>query len=154
MDTKQRTRGSWVLRAIIIILVGVLVYVIYEPYQMMTAEEMYKKESRLRMMNLRTAELYFLSKSNYYTESIDSLVQYIKTDSLLVANRDSTFKPLTSGQFSPDSLLYTPKNHRPYKLKADNATAIKKYLLECPDGYGSIGSLTDESRINKGSWEE
>jgi hypothetical protein len=35
-----------------------------------------------------------------------------------------------------------------------DTTVIKKYVVEDPDGYGSIGSLTDDSRVNKASWEE
>ena len=154
MEPKKRATGSWILKAIIVLLVALLVYVIYEPYQRMLASEASKKESRARMMNLRTAELYFIGATGYYTGSLDSLLSFVRTDSTMLAVRDSVFKPLRHGQFSIDSLKFSPRTHQPYKLSVDNSMAIKKYLLECPDGYGSIGSLTDDSRINKGSWEE
>ncbi len=154
MEAKQRAKGSWILRAVIVILVFVLVYVIYDPYQYMVQDEAFRKESRARMMNLRSAELRFIEVNAYYTGSLDSLLDFIRTDSLLVANRDSVFTKLSHGAFSIDSLGFSPRSHSPYKLSVDNSTAIKKYFLECADRYGSIGSLTDDSRINKGSWED
>ena len=41
-----------------------------------------------------------------------------------------------------------------YKLAVDDSSTVKKYLLEDPDGYGSIGSLTDDQKVNKASREE
>lgn len=154
MSITQRAKGSWVLRAIIVVLIGVLAYVIYEPYQRMLAVEALKKESRMRMSNLRSAQLKHIELKGYYATTLDSLMLFINTDSLMVANRDTVFTKLSDGTFHPDSLYFSPKTHQPYRLTADNTSAIKKYFLECPDGFGSIGSLEDDARINKGSWED
>jgi hypothetical protein len=104
------------------------------------------------MINIRQAQLLYISEHLKYSNNLDSLVAFIKTrpDSIL----SSHFKPLAMGAFVPESLLLCPKSSRPYRLETVDTTVIKKYLLEDPDGYGSIGSLTDDTRVNKASWEE
>lgn len=154
MSIYHESKGSPILKAIIVVLLGVLVYVLYEPYQIRQREEMFKKESRLRMMNIRAAQLAYISEYGRYCSSLDSLVAFIK-ERLQDGKLDpSVFKPLTHGTFEPDSLLHSPKSLKPYSLQTIETTVIKKYLLEDPDGYGSIGSLTDDTRVNKASWEE
>jgi hypothetical protein len=154
MSIYHESKGSPILKAIIVILVGVLIYVLYEPYQIRQREEMFKKESRLRMMNIRAAQLAYISEHGRYCSSVDSLVSFIKEKLQAGTLEAAVFKPLTHGSFEPDSLLHSPKSQRPYSLQTVETTVIKKYLLEDPDGYGSIGSLTDDTRVNKASWEE
>ncbi len=152
MSITRESKGSIILKVIIVILMAVLVYVIYEPYQIQAQEEAYRKESRLRMENIRSAQLQFIGQHGRYASTLDSLVMFI--DTLPDSTRTVTFKPLANGTFTPESLLATPKSDRPYVLVSIDTSAIKKYLLEDPDGYGSIGSLTDDSRVNKASWED
>ncbi len=154
MSIYHEAKGSPVLKAVIVLLFAALVYVLYEPYQIREQEGNYKKESRLRMMNIRAAQLNFISENGRYCSTLDSLVMFIKTKLDSGRIDASIFKPLTHGSFELDSLLHSPKSHRPYSLQSVETTVIKKYLLEDPDGYGSIGSLTDDTRVNKASWEE
>lgn len=154
LDERPRPKGSIVLKIIIVVLVGVLIWVIYEPYAYMEEEAGYKRESRLRMANIRQAQLLYMDGHRRYTGDLDSLIGFIKGDSTIAAQMDSIFKPLSIGSFSPESLEYSPKSHRPYKLAVDDSSTVKKYLLEDPDGYGFIGSLTDDQKVNKASWEE
>jgi hypothetical protein len=83
------------------------------------------------------------------------------------------FIALSDGQFTPDSLLRTPKSQQPFTLKIDSTetadTVVNrrgrivkiekhsvvgtKYYLEDPDGYGSIGSLDNDALKNTASWE-
>ena len=154
MSIYHEAKGSPVLKAIIVVLLGILLYVLYEPYQIREREESYKKESRLRMTNIRTAQLQYISEKGVYANNLDTLVAFIKAKLAAGAIDRSIFKPLSHGEFSPDSLFRTPKSQRPYSLQTVEQTVIKKYLLEDPDGYGSIGSLTDDTRVNKASWEE
>lgn len=151
MSIYHEARGSVILKIVIVILIGILVYVIYEPYQIREQEEFYKRESRSRMVNIRTAELAHIERFNRYTGSLDTLVRFIH-DSLMTA-QSTLFKPFAGGPFVPESLLYAPRSHRPYLLTSVDTTRIMKYLLEDPDNFGSIGSLTDDSKINKASWE-
>ncbi|HEX9614504.1 MAG TPA: hypothetical protein VGA55_03330 [Bacteroidota bacterium] len=152
MSVYQDAKGSPVLKGVIVVLLGILLYVIYEPYQIREEEEMYRRESRARMVNIRQAQLLYISDHLIYCNNLDTLVAFVKAkpDSVLI----SQFKPLVMSPFAPESLLHTPKTSRPYKLATVDTTVIKKYFLEDPDGYGSIGTLTDDTRVNKASWEE
>jgi len=154
MSVSQEAHGSIVLKFVIVILFGVLVYVVYQPFVIQQQEQLYQKESRLRMLNLRTAELQYISDFGVYASSPDSLVSFIKRKIERGSLSEQNFKPLSRTPFVPESLLHTPKSLRPYKITAVDTTVIKKYIIEDPDGYGSIGSLTDENRINKASWED
>ncbi|MGH2568649.1 MAG: hypothetical protein ACRDGA_09935 [Bacteroidota bacterium] len=154
MSVYHEAKGSVLYKAIIVVLFALLVYVVYEPYKIRAEEEQYKRESRLRMLNIRAAELQYINRFFRYNTSLDSLVTFIK-DSLVASGLEKEiFHPLSSGLFAPESLLHAPKSLRPYRLAVNDTSRIKKYLLECPDGYGSVGSVTDDSRVNKASWEE
>lgn len=152
MSISREAQGSNILKIVIVILAAVLVYVIYEPYQIQAQEESYRSESRLRMLNIRAAQLQHIGQYGRYASTLDSLVTFIQT--LPDSVRTTSFVALSGGTFTPQSLLVAPKSGQPYMLASVDTTAIKKYLLEDPDGYGSIGSLTDDSRVNKASWED
>ncbi|MEX2116038.1 MAG: hypothetical protein WEB37_04070 [Bacteroidota bacterium] len=152
MSLYHEAKGSPILKGVIVVLFGILLYVLYEPYQIRNAEESFKRESRARMLNLRQGQLLHIGTHSRYATHLDSLVEFIRSrpDSVLA----SYFQPLTLSGFVPDSLLHTPKTWRPYQLITVDTTVIKKYLVDDPDGYGSIGSLTDDQRVNKPSWEQ
>lgn len=154
MSIYHEAKGSPILKGVIVVLVAILIYVLYEPYEIREQEETYKRESRLRMVNIRTAQLQHIAEHGNYANSIDSLVVYVKSRLDSARFERTIFLPLAKSPFEPDSLLRTPKSQRPYSLQSVEVTVIKKYLLEDPDKYGSIGSLTDDTRVNKASWEE
>jgi Tfp pilus assembly protein PilE len=154
MSIYSEARGSVVLKIIIVILVGILIYVIYRPYVIREQEERYRKESRARMINLRTAQLQYITDYGKYASSTDTLISYILRKFQQGSLSAQNFTPLVTGPFVPESLRHSPKSLRPYVIISVDTTTIKKYVLEDPDGYGSIGSLTDDNRINKASWEE
>ena len=153
LEERPQPKGSIVLKIVIVVLVAVLVWVIYDPYARMEQELAFRKESRLRMVNLRQAQLLYLDRNGRYSANLDSLILFIKRDTAIVAITDSIFKPLADGTFNAESLKYAPKSHRPFSLEVDDTSVVKKYLLQDPDGYGTIGSLDDNSKVNKASWE-
>ncbi|MBN2570886.1 MAG: hypothetical protein JXA68_02050 [Ignavibacteriales bacterium] len=83
------------------------------------------------------------------------------------------FRDLSHGTFDPDCLMCSPKTHTQYILKIDTSTEYdtvidrngrvikvdstvasgKRYLLECPDGYGKIGDIMQDALKNAASWE-
>lgn len=152
MSVYHEAKGSPILKGVIVVLLGILLYVLYQPYQIREEEEAFRRESRARMINIRQGQLLHIGANSRYAESLDSLVAFIRTrpDSLVAAY----FQPLTMSAFVPESLLHTPKTWRPYQLTAVDTTIIKKYFVDDPDGYGFIGSLTDDQRVNKASWEQ
>jgi hypothetical protein len=153
MTERVKPRGSIILKIIIVLLLGVLVYTIWEPFEHVRVEEQNMQESRLRMSNLRNAQMFYHRQYSTYQSDIDSLLRWIQTDSLVVAKSDSLFKPLSDGIFEPESLRFSPRSHQTYSIAVDDTSSTKRYLIECPDGYGSIGSLTDVSMLHRGSWE-
>ncbi len=88
--------GLWV---VIVILTYILIQVaIIQPREIMKMERYYKKESRLRMDNIRQAEILWQKQKGYYTDNLDSLIEFIKTDSSvikLVNSFDTTYIPKT-----------------------------------------------------------
>ena len=156
---------------------------IIEPTEIVEAEKYYKSESRARMSNIKAAEILYEGRFRSFTDNLDSLVHFIKYDAgvqELVAGIDSItgrssnpFTNLTVGSFIADSLFSSPKSFAGYILQVDTTKTIDtvinrrgkitkidsntvigtKYYLECPDGYGTIGDLTDVALKNTASWE-
>ncbi len=178
----------WYLHAIlyfiIVVLVVILVKVaIIDPKDAVEKEKYYKQESHLRMKNIKEAEILWNKKYGQYTANLDSLINFVKTDPMVdsvmnafdsLSRRPANpFVPLTSGQFTPDSLFKTPKSHSPYVLQVDTSVSAdtiygrnnqvkridstqvigSRYYLNDPDGYGSVGSLESDALKNTASWE-
>ncbi len=173
------------LYGVIVILVFILVKVaIIDPNDIMEKENYYKTESRLRMKDIKEGEIIYFKKHNKFTGNLDSLVNFIKTSPLvdsamsaydtLTHKSANPFANLSTGKFTPDSLLRSPKSNQPYTLEVDTSVSVDtvvnrygritkidttkkigtKYYLEDPDGYGTIGSLTNEALKNTASWEQ
>ena len=154
MSVYQDAKGSPILKGVIVVLFGVLIYVLYQPYKIKEEQEIDKKEARARMVDIRAAQLLYIGQYGKYADSLDSLVSFVNFKMANDSIPEDTFKPLSLSPFVPESLLHTPGSWKPFDLVAVDTTVIKKYVLTDPDGYGSIGSLTDDSRVNKASWEE
>jgi hypothetical protein len=173
-----------ILYTVVVILIALLVKVAIIDPKAVVAEEKYNKtESRLRMDNIKEAQILWEKKFGRYCSSVDSLVNFIKNDETVQKVRtgfDSLskrptdpFLKLTHGEFSPDSLTRTPKSWQFYTLQVDTSEQVdtvvnrqgkvlridkytvvgKKYFLEDPDGYGTVGSLNDDALKNTSSWE-
>ena len=172
------------LYLVIIILALVLIKVaIIDPKAAVETEQYYKDETHLRMDNLKQGEILWHAKFGKFTGNLDSLVQFIKTDSSVdsaihgfdtLSNRPTNpFVNLSNGAFTPESLYFTPRTHQRFILKVDTTTSLDTvinrrgkitridttttmgnlYLLDDPDGNGSIGSTTDEALKNTATWQ-
>lgn len=173
-----------ILYVIIAILVVILIKVAYiDPSEVIEQEAYYKKESRLRMSNLRSAERLWQIKYGKFTDNLDSLLLFVKNDpsvkKAIVGTDSVTGKPtnpfvnLTVGTFEPDSIGHSPKSNAKYTvhvdtsevadtvidrrgkiLKIDKTTTIgQRYFIGCPDGYGTIGDVRSDAMKNTASWE-
>jgi len=178
----------WYLHAGLYVIVLLLVYLlirvaIVEPTKVVEAEKYFKTESRLRMDNLRQAQILWEKNFGSYTDNTDSLIYFVNSDTTIaklitgvdtITGRSTNpFKLLSHGQFNTDSLLITPKTHSSYILQVDTTVSLDSvinrrgnlikvdtviaigsiYYVECPDGYGSIGDLNSEALKNTASWE-
>jgi hypothetical protein len=141
---------------LIVVIVGLtfgLWYVIWSPGRELARQEDLKWESRSRMSALRTAENEYYSAKMKYTADIDSLLMFVQ-DSLSQTRVDSLFSKLYLTAFNFDSLRYAPKSRQPYLLVVDDTSAVPRYSITDPDGFGYISSLTNPDEHNKASWEQ
>lgn len=153
MEGHKKARGSILLKIIIVILLAVLIYTLWEPYEIRRTEDRHRAESRLRMTNIRNAQMFYFRQYQTYQREIDSLITWIESDSLVIAKSDSLFQPLRVGEFVADSLRYSPRSHRSYIIEVDDTSATHRYYIECPDGFGSVSSIDDLSQLHRPSWE-
>jgi len=85
---------------------------------------------------------------------LDTLVSYMKTDSAIVAVRDSLYTNQQGTPYNPDSLIYSvrpPHNRFEYTLNDTLRPPI--YLLQDPDTDDRIGDLERTTLLNAASWE-
>lgn len=172
------------LWVVIVILAYILIRVaIINPSEYVAQEKYFKNESRLRMDNLRQAEILYAGKYDRFSGSIDTLKAFVENDTSvtnlvngvdsLTGRSTNPFKKLSSGTFNFDSLYATPKSFSPYILQVDTTISVDtvinrrgritsidtsivigtKYFINDPDGYGSIGSLSSAALKNTASWE-
>lgn len=173
--------GLW---AVIVILIFLLIQVaIIEPTEVIETETYLKNESRLRMTNIKQAQILYEKKYEKFSDNLDTLINFIKTDSTvqaLVVGVDSLtqkstnpFVNLTDGSFAPESLYTSPRsgnffivkidtlleidtviNRRGKIVKVDSNTTIgTRYVLESPDSDDKIGDLYSDALRNTSSWE-
>lgn len=184
MTTSDPWYTHAILYTVIVILAALLIKVaIIDPKEEVAEGKYNKIESRLRMKNLKEAQILWEKKFGHFTGSLDSLVEFIKNDKMVQQvrigydslSRRSTdpFVKLTHGEFTPDSLSKTPKSWQFYVLQIDTSEQVdtvvnrqgkilrvekhtvigKRYSIEDPDGYGTVGSLNDDALKNASSWE-
>lgn len=178
----------WYIHAALYLVIAILTVLlvkvaIIDPHEYVTIEKYNKNESRLRMDNIKEAEILWEKKNGTYAGNLDELIQFIESDPFvdsvvnsfdsLIMKPADPFKPLTHGVFVPESLKWTPKSHAFYILQIDTAVVLDtvinrrgkitridttitfgtRYYLEDPDGYGSIGSLETDALKNTASWD-
>jgi hypothetical protein len=187
-SNKSKNEDPWYVHAGLYVVIAILTVLlikvaILDPKAEVDAERYYKKEARLRMSNLKEAEILYQKKFGSFTNNLDKLISFIKTDKFvdsvinafdsLTMKPANPFEPLSDGQFTPDSLFRTPKSQRPFIVMVDTSvvsdTVVNprgkilrvetkkvvgtKYYIEDPDGYGTIGSIDNDALKNTASWE-
>ncbi len=181
-------KEPWYIHVPLYIIILILTYLLIEvaivqPDAIMKKERHFKNESRLRMTDIKEAEILWQKRFGKYTGNLDSLITFIKTDSNVIKmetaidtitkKSKNPFVALTSGEFTPDSLYFAPKSHRYYILQVDTNQSVdtvinrwgrivsidttismgNRYLLKDPDGYGKVGDLYNDALKNTASWE-
>ena len=150
-----------ILAIVIAGLVYFLIVSITEPYKAVERDEALTEQTRERMNQIRTAMIYYERQNGRYPSTLDSLVIYIKNDSLLSlpGKADSAFG--IQG-FVADSLLRSPRSGDRFELAVNDTARVKTYLLTAPDcprfepdcDPDYIGTLLpDVTLLNAASWE-
>ncbi|MCG6914075.1 hypothetical protein LJE86_09180 [bacterium BMS3Abin03] len=142
-------KDPWYIHAALYVVIAILTLLlikvaIIDPTDYVESEKANKTESRLRMDNIRQAEILWQKKYGRFTSNLDSLVLFIKHDPFvdsvvsafdsLTMKSANPFKPLYTHKnlpdslfwqdFTPDSLKWSPKTHTPYILQIDTSIAI------------------------------
>jgi hypothetical protein len=179
---------SWYIHAVLTVIIAaltaLLIYVaIIEPNEVIESENYWRTESRLRMSNLKSAEILWEAKHKQYTDNLDSLIHFLKTDvsvqtalagwDTITKKSTNPFDTLSNHELVWDSLYRSPKTFQFYKLAVDTSVEVdtvinrrgrivsidtlveigKLYKIDDPDGYGSIGDLNSEALKHAASWE-
>ncbi len=157
MDIDLRNKILTVVLGIIII---VLAYWLYDslvtPYQQVLAKQAETEQVRDRMSAVRDALVQYEAKHKKFppTEGgLDSLVNYVKTDSLMIALGDSLFGGSFTAGFVPESLVYSPRPpHNKFIYTLNDTIRPTLYLLEDPDSDDEIGHLERTTLRNAPNW--
>ena len=137
--------------AIVIVVLGYVLYTsIVEPYAIVERRKQVTEDTRARMGNVRTAMIMYEREHDRFVTSLDSLVLWLRADSLVMANADSVF----GTSVILDSLLYSPRTGNLFTLQVNDTSNVNIYLLPDPDSIYSIGPLiADITLLNASSWE-
>ncbi len=160
MASTQRNVWMTVVQVVLAIVIVVLAYVLYqsitEPYKEIERQERLTQLTRQRMSQLRSALVYYQEKTGHFPPSLDSLVHYLKQDSLFLAKADSILGIRGNRGFTVpiDSLIYSPRTGKPFIYILNDTSRVEIYLLKDPDSNDSIGSrIPDITLLNAASWE-
>lgn len=147
-------RTIQVVLAIVIVLLGFVLYrSIKDPYRAVERQIELTKLTRERMNHIRTGLTRFRELNRRFPHTLDSLVMFIKQDSMLAARPDSFFVSLRT--FYPDSLPFLPRDpSRQFEYTVNDTSRVAIYMLKDPDTNDQIGSLEpDITMVNAATWE-
>ena len=158
MTVEKRNQILSIVLGVIVIALGYWLYdSIVGPYQKVLEQEAMTERVRHNMSNVRDAlQQYKQNKGEFpQTEGgLDSLVTFLKSDSLMIARGDSLFKPMPPDTYNPDSLIYSPRPpHKKFLYTLNDTLRPVLYLLEDPDTEDKIGSLEKTTLLNAATWE-
>lgn len=143
--------GIQVVLAVAIVVLAVILYQsITEPYEVIKRQRALTQDTRERMSHIRTAMVRHDRVHGRFPSTLDSLVMFVKQDSLLTEKQDSVF----GEAIVPDSLPYSPRTGKRFELTVNDTSRVATYLLEDPDTGDRIGTVEpDVTRLNAASWE-
>ena len=108
IDKRNRVIGLF-LWVVIIGLSYVLFDSIWTPYQEVLEQRREQQEVRDRMESLRDALIAYERENEEFPEDLDQLIEFLQTDSLMVARRDSLFADGFTNGFNLDQFTYSPR---------------------------------------------
>jgi type II secretory pathway pseudopilin PulG len=156
MDIETRNKTLTVVFGIIIL--G-LTYYLYDslvtPYEEVLERKAKTEQVRQRLLETKDALIQYQTRNETFppTEGgLDSLVKFLKTDSLMIAMGDSLFGT-TFDVYNPDSLVYSPRSPYPkFEYTLNDTLRPQIYLLEDAGSDDSIGSLERTTMRNAPNW--
>ncbi|MDR9419848.1 hypothetical protein [Gracilimonas sp.] len=156
MDIETRNK---ILTVVLGILIIGLTYWLYDslvtPYQEVREREAMTEQVRFRLLDTKDAIIQYQTRHGNFppTEGgLDSLVNFLKTDSMMIAMGDTLFGR-TFTTYNPDSLIYSPRPPHPkFEYTLNDTLRPPIYLLEDPGSDDAIGSLERTTMRNAPNW--
>lgn len=144
---------SFVLTIVIVVLAYFLYDSIVTPYKEVLRKEAMTEAVRQRMSNVRLALNRYKNDNSKFPVSLDSLVYYVKTDSLTAALADSLFKEKKPYEFNPDSMIVSQRTGKRFFYAVNDTIRPPIYLLKDPDSNDAIGDTLKTTSLNAATWE-
>jgi|SRR5690554_4960420 len=157
MNIDQRNKIITVVLGVVIIGLSYWLYdSLVTPYQKVLEQRAETESVRDRMLSVRDALIHFESRNDKFPPSeggLDSLVNFLKSDSIMVAMGDSLFSQTFTSGFNPDSLIYSPRPpHNRFEYTLNDTIRPSLYLLKDPDTDDTVGSLDRTTMRNAPNW--
>lgn len=158
MNVDKRNQIISIVLAVVIVGLGYYLYrSIHDPYQAVLEREAMTERVRHRMSLVRDALREYEQRYDEFppTEGgLDTLVQWVRTDSLISRQADSLFAFMPPSSYHPDSLVISPRPpHNRFEYTLNDTLRPPIYLLQDPDSEDNIGDLTNTTELNAASWE-
>lgn len=157
MNLNTRNNLLTVVLAVIIVILGWFLYrSLTEPYEKVVEERQMVERERHRMEVVRDVLVQYKTRRGDFppTEGgLDSLITFLKTDSLMTARGDTLFAFMPPSNYSPDSLVFSPRPpHVRFEYALNDTIRPKLYLLENPNSDDRIGDLERTTLLNAPNW--
>jgi len=155
IDTRNKILSA--VFGITIILLSWLLYdSIVTPYKVVEEQKAETERVRTRMLTLKDAIVNYEARYGHYPPTdggLDSVVTYLSTDSLMISMGDSLFRQMPPLQYSPESMVVSPRDTSLRFLYTRNDTIRPPlYLLEDPMTDDEVGSLSRTTMRNAPNW--
>lgn len=139
------------LMVVLIVVLGIWLYrSITDPWEAIERQQALTESTRQQMTHVRTALTRYERAEDQFPGSLDSLILWIHSDSLISANPQSVFNT----DVNVDSLIYSPRTGNAFHYTLNDTGRVAIYLLQDPDSEDYIGSeIPDITLLNAASWE-
>jgi hypothetical protein len=155
IDTRNKILSA--VFGITIILLSWLLYdSIVTPYKVVEEQKAETERVRTRMLTLKDAIVNYEARYGHFPPTdggLDSVVTYLSTDSLMISMGDSLFRQMPPLQYSPESMVVSPRDTSLRFLYTRNDTIRPPlYLLEDLMTDDAVGSLSRTTMRNAPNW--
>ena len=155
IDTRNKILSA--VFGITIILLSWLLYdSIVTPYKVVEEQKAETERVRTRMLTLKDAIVNYEARYGHFPPTdggLDSVVTYLSSDSLMISMGDSLFRQMPPLQYSPESMVVSPRDTSLRFLYTRNDTIRPPlYLLEDPMTDDAVGSLSRTTMRNAPNW--
>lgn len=148
-----------IISLVLILVIMALSYVLYDsivtPWQAQVEKQKVTDSVRLRMTFVRDALVAYQAKdkNGKFPASLDSLVNFLKTDSLMVAKGAELYAEPGRTYF-PDSLIFSTRPpFSKFEYTVNDTIRPPLYQLKDPNSDDVIGDLVKITLLNAPSWK-